>query len=269
MKPLHFAGIAAVLLSGLSTRAAAQEAVLVLTVTASETEAPLQGAQVKVDGRGVVTTDAQGAARVTAAPGAHQVEVTAIGRHPQAFTARFAAGETQDLEVQLVPEAVPLTPVTATAATTPARSATLQRFYERAAAHSTGFFFTREYIDQRKPPQLSDLLLDHTGLHYVYTASGHRVMRFRDQVTRGGTADCKPKYYVNGYPYDVEQGSGDPSLDTAIHLDEVEGVEVYPRLPPIEYGGLGAACGVILVWLREDAGGFGPAPPAAPAPSPS
>ncbi|HEX8243783.1 MAG TPA: hypothetical protein VF541_09815, partial [Longimicrobium sp.] len=125
------------LLAGAPLRAVAQEAVLVLTVTASETQAPLQGGQVKVDGRGVAATDAQGLARVTVAAGGHQVEVTAIGRHPQAFTAQLAAGETQDLEVQLVPEAVPLSPVTATASTPRARSPGLQAFYERAAAHST------------------------------------------------------------------------------------------------------------------------------------
>jgi hypothetical protein len=193
------------------------------------------------------------------------VEITAIGRHPQALAANLAAGETQDVEVQLVPEAVPLTAVTATAEAARARSPTLNAFYERAANHANGTIYTREYIDRRKPSLLSDLLLDHTGLQYVYTRGGHRVIRF----LRNGD-HCPPRYFLNGLPFDVEQGSEDPSLDLAVHIDDVEGVEVYPGLPPIQYGGLGAACGVVLIWLREDGGGFDrttsppPAPPAHP-----
>src|SRR5262249_15518312 len=160
--------VAAALLVGMGTRAAAQEGVLVLRVTASESEAPLQGAQVKVDGRAVAATDAQGSARVTVSPAAHQVEVTAIGRRPQAFTAILTAGESQDVEVQLVPSAVPLDPVTATAAATPARSPMLQTFYDRVATHANGKFFTREYIARRNPQTFTDLLLDRTGLRWEY-----------------------------------------------------------------------------------------------------
>jgi hypothetical protein len=136
----------------------------------------------------------------------------------------------------------------------------LRSFYERAANHSNGVFYTRDYIEHRKPPQLSDLLLDHTGLHYVYTQAGHRVLRFAG-------AGCPPKYYINGNPVVVEQlGARDPSLDLLVHIDEVEGVEVYPRLPPIEYGGLNSGCGTILIWLRESArpNTRPSAPPAAP-----
>jgi hypothetical protein len=266
MNPSHVAGLAAVLLAGVPLRAAAQEAVLVLTVTASETQAPLQGAQVKVDGRGAAATDAQGLARVTVAPGGHQVEVAAIGRHPQAFTAQVAAGETQDVEVQLVPEAVPLAPVTATAQAASVRSPMLQTFYDRVANHANGKFFTREYIARRNPQQLTDLLLDRTGMHWQYTRGGHRRLRFRTAVSGGGTRDCPPRYYINGSPVNVEVGL-DPSPDLWVHIDEIEGVEVYPQLPPIQYGGLGASCGVILVWLREDARGtIAPAPTPPPAP---
>ncbi|HSU13916.1 carboxypeptidase regulatory-like domain-containing protein [Longimicrobium sp.] len=103
----------ALAMAAAASRAAAQEAALVLTVTASETQAPLPGAQVKLDGRGVAVTDAGGTVRVAMAPGAHQVEVSAIGRHVQTLRATLAAGRTEDVEVQLMPDAVPLRPVTA------------------------------------------------------------------------------------------------------------------------------------------------------------
>ncbi|HEX6748426.1 MAG TPA: carboxypeptidase-like regulatory domain-containing protein [Longimicrobium sp.] len=276
LRRMHVAGMAAALLLAAASRASAQEAVLVLRVTASESEAPLQGAQVRVDGRAVAATDAQGQARVAISPVSHQVEVTAIGRHPQTFTASLAAGESQDVEVQLVPSAVPLAPVTATTTPTPARSAAVQAFYDRAANHSNGRFYTREYIEQRRPQQLTDLLLDGTGLKWEYSTGGHRRLRFRraNTASRIGGArtesgqvpnDCPPKWYVNGFPFEMEQvAPRDPSPDLWVHMDEVEGVEVYPDLPPIQYGGLGASCGVILIWLRGDAR----TPPPAPSPQP-
>jgi hypothetical protein len=235
------ASLAAALLAFPAMRAAGQEALLVMTVTTSEADAPIQGAEVKVDGRTLGVTDARGVLRATAPSGSHRLEVRAIGRKTLGLQGVLNAGETQ-VDVQLDADAVPLTPVTATAAV---RSPMLSSFYDRAANHSNGVFYTRAYIEHRKPPQLSDLLLDHTGLHYVYTRGGHRLIRFAG-------VGCPPKYYINGNPVVVEQpGAADPSLDLLVHIDEVEGVEVYPRLPPIEYGGINSGCGTILIWLRE------------------
>jgi len=242
----RIAGLAAALLAIPAARVAAQEAVLVLTVTTTEADAPIQGAEVKVDDRPVGITNADGVLRATASPGSHRIDVRAIGRKTLGLEGTLAAGETQ-VDVQLDADAVPLTPVTATAEAGTVRSPMLRSFYDRAANHSNGVFYTRAYIEHRKPPQLSDLLLDHTGLHYVYTRGGHRVIRFAN-------TGCPPKYYINGNPIVVEQpGAADPSLDLLVHIDEVEGVEVYPRLPPIEYGGLNSGCGTILIWLRESA----------------
>lgn len=258
---LRAAAIAALLLAMGAARGAAQEAALVLTVTAQETQAPLQGAQVKLDDRGVAVTDAEGGARVPMAPGAHRVEVSAIGRHPQTLTATLAAGETQDVEVRLAPEAVPLQPVTASATPAAARTPMLQAFYDRAANHSNGRFYTREYIERRKPQELTDVLLDGTGLKWEYSEGGHRRLRFRRAVSgQEGSRDCPPKYYVNGFPMDMELMSRDPSPDLFVHIDDVEGVEVYPDIPPAQYNATGSGCGVILIWLRADAAGSAPAP---------
>lgn len=260
------AALAAALLAFVPARVGAQEAVLVLTVTTSEADTPIRGAELKVDGRTLGITNADGVLRAAASPGAHRVEVRAIGRKTMGLQGVLAAGETQ-VDVQLDADAVPLAPVNATATV---RSPMLSLFYDRAANHSNGVFYTREYIEHRKPTQLTDLLLDHSGLHYVYTRGGHRVIRFAN-------AGCPPKYYINGNPVVVEQpGAADPSLDLLVHIDEVEGVEVYPRLPPIEYGGINSGCGTILIWLRESAGpgtrrsSQPTAPPsAAPSPPPS
>ncbi|HEX6748428.1 MAG TPA: carboxypeptidase-like regulatory domain-containing protein [Longimicrobium sp.] len=257
-------------LMAIGPRAAAQETALAVKVTAAETRAPLQGARVKIDGRNAAVTDAQGAARIAVRAGTHRVEVTAIGRRGFSDRVEVAAGETRAVDVALAPEAVRLDPVTATAEATPARSPMLQAFYDRVRSHSSGKFFTREYIARRNPQQFSDLLLDRTGMRWQYTRGGHRRLRFRTAVSGGGTRDCPPRYYINGVPFEVETVSpGDPSPDLWVHVDEIEGVEVYPQLPPIQYAGLGAGCGVILIWLREDARGTVPAAPNPPPPPPS
>jgi hypothetical protein len=215
---------------------------------------------VKLDGRGVAVTDAEGTARVAMAPGAHQVEVSAIGRHAQTLRATLAAGQTEDVEVQLVTDAVPLQPVTASAMAAPARSPGVQAFYDRAANHSNGRFYTREYIERRHPRELTDLLLDGSGLKWEYSEGGHRRLRFRRAVSgQEGSRDCPPKYYVNGFPMDMEVMSRDPSPDLFVHIQDVEGVEVYPDIPPAQYNATGSGCGVILIWLRADATGSPPA----------
>ena len=253
------AAILGALLIATGSRAAAQDAVLALTVTAAETNAPLQGAQVRVDGRGAAVKDAQGLARVAMRASAPQARVKEIEEYRSQLFLRLAAGETREVGVQLVAEAVPLAPVNATAPATPVRSPMLQTFYDRLANHANGKFFTREYIARRHPPQFTDLLLDRTGMRWEYTRGGHRRLRFRTAISGGGTRDCPPKYYINGVPVNVEMGL-DPSPDLWVHIDEIEGVEVYPDIPPIQYGGLGTSCGVILVWLREDAGPPSPTP---------
>ncbi|HEX6748427.1 MAG TPA: carboxypeptidase-like regulatory domain-containing protein [Longimicrobium sp.] len=257
-----------------ATRAAAQETALAVRVTMAETRAPLQGVQVKVDGRNAAVTDAQGAAHVAVRVGSHRVEVTAIGRRGFSDRVELAAGETRAIDVALAPEAVPLDPVTATAT---ARSPMLQAFYDRVANHTNGRLYTRAYIERRKPQRVTDLIMDGTGLKWNQTRGAHRRLRFRrgfsgsgdrlttnSPVTTAGFTprDCPPKYYLNGTPLDVDHASeNDPSPDLFVHIDEVEGVEVYSGNPPIQYGGLGASCGVILIWLREDAGPASPAPP--------
>ena len=275
---MHVAGIAAALLLAAASRVAAQETALALTVTAAETRAPLQGAQVRVDGRNAAVTDVQGAARVAMRAGTQRVEVRAIGRRGFSDRVEVAAGATRTIDVALAPEAVPLDPVTATAEATPMRSPMLQAFYDRVANHTNGRLYTRAYIERRQPQRLTDLLMDGTGLKWNYTRGAHRRLRFRrafsgsgDRLTTNSppaTAgftprDCPPRYYLNGTPLDVDHASEiDPSPDLFVHIDEVEGVEVYSDNPPIQYGGLGASCGVILIWLRESV-----APPP-PAPSP-
>jgi hypothetical protein len=251
---------AAALTLGGAAGARAQDAALVLAVTASETHAPIAGARVKVDGRAAARTDAQGSARVAVRAGEHRVEVSAIGRHAQTFAARLEAGETQSRAVELAPDALPLDPVTATVAPTPLRSPTLQAFYDRAANHANGRIFTREYIARRQPQQLTDLLLDNTGIAWGYNRAGHRVLRFRRAVSGLGSRDCPPKYYVNGLPFPLDVGA-DSSPDVYFQIEQIEGVEVYAGAPPIQYAGPGSGCGVILIWLREDAGGTIPPAP--------
>jgi hypothetical protein len=130
----------------------------------------------------------------------------------------------------------------------------LQRFYERMAA-GRGSFVTREQIAARRVRRLSDVFREIPGVRVASTPDGERVVmngaspRLYAADGRFQPGECPVLFYVDGVV------SLDGALPGDVLPDEVEGVEVYRRLSevPVEFRRPGADCGVVLIWLREEA----------------
>jgi carboxypeptidase family protein/TonB-dependent receptor-like protein len=237
--------------------AAAQTgASLLVQVTAAESGAPLFGAQVTVDGRARGATDAGGVLRVEGLSAArHRVAVTLLGRRTRDFTLELPAGEATEVEVQLEPDPVTLRGVEAEAAPQP-RSPALRAFYNRMRNSSVGYFVGREEIEAQRGKRFTDLFRRIPNVQVAHGCAGWMIRFNRagpgrkpsesEEACDVETADCPPRWYVDGVPANV-----DLSPDMMFRIPDIEGIEVYSGIVPVEFGGGQAGCGVIAVWTRE------------------
>lgn len=262
---LHAAALA------LCAGAAAAQVQVTVAVTDSATGAPVAGARVNLDGRGVVA-DAGGIARFNARAGERTLTVTRIGYQEWRRDVTVGPAATG------VPVRLSLTPVAVQGvegrvATAPqARSPRIQEFYRRKESFGTGHFVTRDWIERRKIRRGSDIfrgipslqVVNLSGMLTVRVARARTIHRSGDgreaamglnEFENGETAgECEPLMYLDGIPFFLQH------LDLEIDPNTVEGVEVYTgtRVPP-QFGGSRAGCGVVAIWTRERAAN----PPAA------
>jgi len=119
-------------------------------------------------------------------------------------------------------------------------------FHERV---QTGFghFITPEEIRRRNPRYMYDLLRNTPGVRVVGAGMDNTQIEFTN-VVNAGSATCSPSVYVDGMLANTEFGG----LESVVSVDQIAGVEVYTRASsvPIQWGGLGSACGVLLIWTR-------------------
>ncbi len=180
--------------------------------------------------------------------------VRSIGYAPQIvqWTGRGVEGVSGD--VVLERSVTTLSEVSVNAA---AFGSSRMRSFEERRARGTGFFMDREQLAKREGSPLSSVMA---------TASGMRVERSRDgrvylAATRsralGGKA-CYPQIYLDGVrvwsPGDPgPRGDSQPPSIESFAVVGLEAIEVYdgPASTPIQYGGLGASCGTVLLWSRE------------------
>jgi hypothetical protein len=206
---------------------------------------PLSGARVTLVGTEVeLITDRRGRfGQTSMPPGQQQLEVDLVGHVPQRLTVDLRSGATAQVEVVLLRRVVELEEVRAETKRTPSA---FGGFYERRE-RGPGYFITREEIARRRPRQLSDMLSVIPGLYLNPSTYGsYEVTVNRSRTVRGG---CPIRVFLNGLPYQVEPGR---SIDE-IRVQDLEGVEVYrnPGETPARFSGGAAACGVIVVWVRD------------------
>ena len=115
-------------------------------------------------------------------------------------------------------------------------------FHQRMARNVSGRFITAEQIERWNYIEVADALRSVPSLEVVYSPRGPRV-RLRYSVSIRSA--CWTMMYLNGMRVDAEAINGIPAAD-------VEGIEVYTRGDaPAEYNSsMGAACGVVVVWLK-------------------
>lgn len=237
---------------------------------------PEQGARVVS-----VVTDADGNYVLKApAPGRYFVEARRIGyRSWVDGPVELERGADWQTEFHLPALPVELDPVEVVGEAT-ALEPMLRRvgFYERQKA-DFGHFITRDEIEKRAPPRMTDLLNAVPGARIAPSGSGlgRSTVSFRGSLLSEGLA-CHPRVYVDGLVVirgdarsrglDVfgareeateVQGAGtkrpEIALDDVVMPEDVEAVEVYRRglEVPAKFGGtsISAQCGVIVIWTRR------------------
>jgi hypothetical protein len=115
-------------------------------------------------------------------------------------------------------------------------------FRQRMSRNISGRFITAAEIERWNYIQVADALRSVAALEVVYAPRGPRV-RLRNPVSL--LSACWTQMYLNGMRVDAEAINTIPAAD-------VEGIEVYTRGDaPAEYNSsMGAACGVVVVWLK-------------------
>ncbi len=206
------------------------------TITDSMAKAPLQGAQVVLNGAVLAETDERGEFSVGPRPvawGTNFISVRRIGYKPLADLLWIDKTRTTlDLSVKLTPVGVRLPEVIV-------EGRRLGGFWERSRT-DRGRYFTREDIEARDPIFTTDLFKEVPGVTVRRSvAVGAEVFFLR----RGGR--CRPIIWVNGLRL-----LGSVDIDTYTPPDRIEGIEIYSATPPPQFDPTMSGCGVIVIWTR-------------------
>ena len=184
--------------------------------------------------RGQSFADSAGWFRLAAPiPGRYRVQASSLGYAPlESVDLNLEKGIELHLELRLSSTAVALEPLRIVARRA-YRVGRLAEYYDRAQwTRRTGMgrIFMRDDIDRIRPFSVSSLV----------------------RMTPGRLG-CQPTYMLDGLPVENE------TLDSLIHPEDVEGVEIYRGSVqiPAEYMNR-ASCGLVLVWTRLDAPGMKP-----------
>lgn len=191
-----------------------------------------------------IQTDQEGRFELAKVPaGPLTVRVRRLGFRPDTIDVMVMAGRIVPLEVVMGRHQVTIAPVVVRGRT--ALRGWRAGFYSRKEL-GTGYFFTREEIEQRNPGMLSDMFRSVPGAQVMSSRSEliQNRVRFRG-------AKCAPLVWLDGSPL----SAGEFDLD-ALSPGSIEAMEVYSgsgNAPP-QYrvnSAISSACGTILIWSRE------------------
>jgi hypothetical protein len=172
------------------------------------------------------------------ATGRYRIRVTRIG-YTQVTTAPvdIRDGETLDVELAILPEAVPLAPLTVLSnRPSLVLDPYLERrgYYERMRSYGKGGF--GRFIDREELDRLGTIQLRHVlhgiGAIRVVSTGGRGI-----QIT--GRRGCPVVIYINGVRF------GNVNIDEMVPVSSVLAIEVYSgTVKPVEFGG----CAAVAVW---------------------
>jgi hypothetical protein len=117
-------------------------------------------------------------------------------------------------------------------------------------------FVDRDMIEQWNPPETTDLFTRFNGVT-VMPSAYNPLMRV--VLLRGGLRDldpngtpCSPNVYIDG-TITHRQGYQPLVMEDIINPSAIAGIEIYPSSTgvPMQYGGINASCGVIVIWTRR------------------
>jgi hypothetical protein len=240
--------------------AAAQSSVLVGTVVADSSSAPVAGAEVLVEAlRRSARVSEEGTFVLRALPaGVHVVTVRGVGFEPLVARVRATGqpGDTVAADFALARRAVTLARVDVKAATTAARGAERTR-----ARQNGGAFVDRETLARSEQSTLSEVLRRVPGLNVQRIFTPRGTINALASSRGGGPGSlraqqavkwCYFQIYLDGVRVYTPDMGDPPDLDTFRPAD-YDAIEIYRGLAetPPAYGGTGAACGTVLLWSRS------------------
>jgi outer membrane cobalamin receptor len=121
-------------------------------------------------------------------------------------------------------------------------------FYSRQRI-GLGTFITRAIIEQRYPTaiRVAELIQQVPGIFRVDEGDNESVIYVRLHPRFDGP--CPATLYVDGLFFQKRL--------PRIAAQDIEAIEIYRGAAqvPAQYGGVNAACGVIVIWTRTGAGG--------------
>lgn len=224
-----------------------REASIVGRVTEANTGAPVQGAEVVLEGTShAALSNESGLFRLEGLPsGHHTLSVHYLGMRSKEFPVQISARQSLDVSFQLETKVLPVAELVVTVdQTTPVSK--LTGFYRRSE-QGPGYFLTRADIEDMSATRSTDLLRRVPGLDI-----GARNRAGFTPVTMGRRDGCVPRFYVDGAftaYFDIDN----------LQPRDIAGIEVYRGNSevPIRFKH-GDRCGVIVVWTRDpsNAAGF-------------
>jgi len=212
------------------------------TLVDRTSRAPVDGARVAILGSGLaVSSDSAGRFALSGLPaGVRVLQVRAIGYATGSWLLQLAEGQdlVQDFELERRDVTVKGVDVVAQ----PERSWRTEEAFEQRRLSGRGFFITREDIHNRRANTLADLMRVVPGV-MTTCRSGNCVV----QMGRS-TRQCRPEYFLDGYPATFSTGPNFP-----INYVGIRGIEIYrdPSEVPQEFQRPGLLCGVIAIWTIE------------------
>jgi hypothetical protein len=170
--------------------------------------------------------------------GLYVVQVSDIGFTKGIYQLEIGDGEAVSRVFELTPRTYGLEPLTVEA-----RRRLQSRRYEefnQRMARGLGTFITADQIAKRDPSNVMDMLRTVRGVRAECAASDC-IVKFSGQPT-----GCQPKYVLDGMP-------SDSRIAQSLSPRDMYGIEVYRGASeiPAEYGGIDAACGVIVIWTKS------------------
>ena len=228
-------------------------------VTDAESGQPLVGVDVQIREvfMGGITGD-DGRFRLDAVPpGRHAVEFSTLGYATRVEVLEVVSGQTSDVRVGLAVDPIDMGPIDVTVER---RELILEDvgFYERRQ-EGFGEFIDLQAIEERRPSEMTDLFTRVPGALLVPDPGNPlersvvlRGGRLGGGARTGGGDHCYPQVVLDGIV--VHRGGDAPArIDQFVDPTAVAGVEIFPSSVgvPAQYGGIDAACGVIVLWTRR------------------
>jgi len=236
------AGIALAAVGAAPARGAAQANGSISGIVSDSAGAPLVGAELVVEGTSHrVLSDERGAFHLAVPVGSVSVRARRLGYRPLTLQAEVAAGSPAGLTFRLAPIARTLAPVIVRSERV-RYTGRLAGYYERLERKTSGYFITREQIDQERPRMTSYLLQRVPGVALARGRAGITSVRMRGR-------NCWPLVWLDGTP----MPAGEVDLDS-FAPETIQGIELYlgSTTPPAKYiwADKQSNCGTILLWSR-------------------